>query len=195
MAETAQQPRTGTRHPAAEAPESQPGSEPGEGREGSDLIDAAARAANGKDKLNDEEQVDALEWFLSDTDATELTHTFQVNVGTQLKKVWIDWTIKPVDMDRLRAIRRRSAQGGSRRQRAQGEQFDEVAANVQIVLEGTIDPDLRAAGKQLGAADPSFAVRGRFAHKPGLLAQIAGEIMSLSGYDDEDVREVDAARG
>lgn len=152
--------------------------------------------APGKQKpaLSDEEKQDALEWFMATEDDTELTHTFQINVGGPTQKKWVEWTVKPVDMDRLRRIRQKSQQQINRRRQQQGD-FDEVAANVAIVVEGTVAPDLRQAAKQLNAIEPGLVVRSRFAHKPGLLAQIAGEIMSISGYDDDDVREVDAAQG
>jgi hypothetical protein len=179
-------------------PEAQDG--PGDGRSMDKVLDAAARQGRGdkvspEDQPTQQEQADALDWFLADADDTDLTHTFQMNVGSIKDKHWIDWTVQPVDMDRLRRIRR-SSQQGSRRARITGSQdFDEIAANVQVVLEGTVRPDLRDAAKRMGIVDPGIAVRTRFAHKPGLLAQIAGEIMSISGYDDDDVREVDAARG
>ena len=35
----------------------------------------------------------------------------------------------------------------------------------------------------------------RFERKPGLIAQLAGQIMALSGFDDEDVRDALSARG
>lgn len=163
------------------------------------VIDELAKGEKpgpGKQKveLEDGEKQDALEWFLAAEDDTDLTHTFQINVGGPTEKKWVDWTIKPVDMDRLRRIRQKAQQQQSRRSRAQGE-FDGLAANVAIVVEGTVSPDLRTAAKQLNAIEPGMVVRSRFAHKPGLLDQIAGEIMSLSGYDDDDVREVDAAQG
>lgn len=165
-------------------------------RSTAEVLAAAANAAKGKkEQFEGDELVDATDWFLSDTDETDLTHTFQINVGSIKQKRWIDWTVKPVDMDRLRKIRRQAQQGNRMQRRAGNSEFDEVTANVQIVLDGTISPDLRQAAQQIGVADPGIAVRSRFAHKPGLLAQIAGEIMSISGYDDEDVREVDAARG
>lgn len=166
-------------------------------REGRELLDAAAKVAEpkSKEKLSAEESVDALEWFLSDTDATDLLHTFEINVGSIAQKRWIAWTVKPVDMDKLRRIRRNSQQNSRRARLSGNNDFDEVQANVQITLEGTVHPDLRAAGRDIGAVDPGDAVKQRFAHKPGLLAQIAGEIMSISGYDDDDIREADAARG
>lgn len=173
-----------------ESPEPEP-------RQGADLLHAAEAmnddkaAAKGK-KITAQESADALEWFLSDSDAVDLSTPIQINVGSRDEPRWVEWIIRPVDMDKLRRIRRK-AQNAGRRQRQPD--MDETTANIQIVLEGTVKPDLRAAARQLGIVDPADAVRTRFAHKPGLVTQIAGEIMSVSGYDDEDVREVDAAQG
>lgn len=185
-------------HPAADPPTAGPGSQPSDGdaREGRELIEAAARVADGREKLTADEQVDATEWFLSDTDDTDDTYSFQINVGTPTKKKWVEWTIQPVDQDELRRIRRNSQQGNRRARRAGGTgELDGDKANVEIVVRGTISPDLREAAKARGIVDPADAVRFRFKRKPGLIDQIAGEIMALSGYDDDDVREVDAARG
>lgn len=191
----------GKLHPAAEPREAEPahGQRPSdderEPREGDELIDAAARVGKDRrEKLNAEEQVDALEWFLSDV-SEDLTDDIQINVGTGRTPKWLTWTIKPVDLDKLRRIRRQSSQG-NRRSRITGQpNLDADNANLRIVIEGTVYPDLHAASKQIGTVDPADAVRIKFKHKPGLIDQIAGEIMSLSGYDDDDVREADAARG
>lgn len=156
-----------------------------------------AEAAGKPLELTADETVDALDWFLADTDDTDLTYSFQLNVGSSSgKKKWVQWTVKPVDLDELRRIRKKAQQKNRRPgQTAADQQYDDIAANVQIVVEGTVYPDLRAATKQLGAIDPATVVRSRFAHKPGLISQIANEVMALSGYDDDDVREVDAAQG
>jgi hypothetical protein len=181
-----------TGHAPGQAPSlSEPVEKPD--REGTELIAAAARAGEkgAKDTLSEQERQDALDWFLSD-EQEAITHTFQINVGSVDRPHWIDWTIRPVDMDRLRKIRKQSQPRG---RRANATDFDENTANVQIILEGTVYPDLRAAAKQIGVVDPTDAVKTRFARKPGLVAQISSKIMDLSGYDDEDVREVDAASG
>jgi hypothetical protein len=156
---------------------------------GAELITAAA---NDK-KLSPVEAQDALEWFLSDEDQ-DFTQELRLNVGSPSKPKWVSWEIKTVDLDTLRRIRRQS-QAGSRAQRrgAQAGEIDEVEANLRIVLEGTHKPDLREIAKQKGDVDPAETLKRRFSHKPGLIGQISGEIMSISGYDDEDVREVDAA--
>jgi hypothetical protein len=158
-----------------------------EPREGGELIAAAAKGQ----KLTEPEKVDALEWFLSDS-AESFTHIIELNVGNPKKPKWIEWEVKPVDLDTLRRIRKQAASKQQGRRGAAGE-LDEVEANLRIVVEATVEPDIRAVAKQKGMVDPADALRIQFRHKPGLLGQIAGEIMSISGYDDEDVREVEAA--
>lgn len=170
--------------------EDQPEPEP---REGAELLRAAEKG--DKARLTQQESGDALEWFLSD-EQQDLSSVIQINVGSRDEPKWIDWTVKPVDMDKLRRIRKAAASKNNGRQRGGGgDQFDETGANLQIVVEGTVSPDLRAAAKAMGVIDPTDALRRRFKHKPGLVTQISSEIMSVSGYDDEDVREVDAAQG
>ena len=39
-----------------------------------------------------------------------------------------------------------------------------------------------------------MVLKHRFRRKPGLIDQLAGRIMDLSGYDEEDVREAEAAK-
>lgn len=159
--------------------------------EGADLISAAAK---GK-KLSDSETQDALEWFLSDED-DNFTQELKLNVGSHSDPKWITWEIKPVDLDTLRRIRQQAQAAVSRANRRAGQvgEIDEVEANVRIVIEGTASPDLLAIAQQKGDVDPATTLKRRFSHKPGLIGQISGEIMSISGYDDEDVREVDAAK-
>jgi hypothetical protein len=161
-------------------------------RNGSSLIKAIADG----EEFSEEEAVDAMEWFLSPEDE-RFTHTISINVGSPTKAKWIDWEIQPVDLDTLKKIREKSQGGGSRQQRRRNQasgDIDEVEANLAIVVEGTVTPDLREIANQMRLVDPGDALRRKFAHKPGLLGQLSGEIMSISGYDDEDVREVDAAK-
>lgn len=213
MPETAEKPtrqRVGTPHPAADPREPQDSprrvsrtDDDAEPREGDELLEAAARIGSNdksRETLSEDEQADALEWFLS-PESEDVTDDIELNVGTARKPKWIKWTIQTVDRDELRRIRRQSREQGNRRERrraaaiGQGTELDADAANLRIVVEGTVYPDLRAAAKQMNLVDPADAVRRRFRKKPGLIDQIAGEVMSLSGYDDEDVREVQAARG
>lgn len=172
---------------------SQPDGKEDGGDSPGDLVRRAASGDKTVKAMSDGERHDAMQWFLS-TDSVDISHTFQINVGSVESKHWIDWTVGPVDLDQLRRIRQQSS-GSSRAQRRSGSgDFDEVQANLQIVVEGTLKPDLKDIAGKLSLADPRDALRRKFAHKPGLLTQIAGEVMSISGYDDEDVREVQGAK-
>jgi hypothetical protein len=141
----------------------------------------AVRAAAKNGKLSPEQENAAVEWFLSDSEPIEKVIEF--NVGTENEPRWIPWTVQPVDLEVLRRIRKNSQT--TRR----GEGMDEVEANLKIVVAGTLNPDLRDMARQRGVPAPEEALRLRFASKPGLLGQIAGEILSLSGYDAEDMRD------
>lgn len=144
-----------------------------------------------------DEQMSALDWFMDD-DSAPAVDEIELNIGTSRNRRWIDWTICAVDTDVLKRIRR-DAEGNRarRRSRTPGEtDIDPQEANLRIVLAGTLAPDLRDIAKRKGApehVDPDVAplqlLKHRFRQKPGLIDQLAGEIMSLSGYDEDDLRE------
>lgn len=149
------------------------------------------------------EQVDAAtEWFLSDDEDPD-TDYFEMNVGTPEEPRWIGWTIRSVDTEVLKRIRRQGENRSSRR-RGGGVglgDIDPQEANARIVLEGTITPDLYEVAQKKGVqntADPSVGamqvLKHRFRRKPGLIDQIAGRIMDLSGYNEDDLREAEAAK-
>lgn len=147
--------------------------------------------------LSEGERSSALDWFLNEDPraAAEETQTKELNFGTQEDPRWVRWTIKPVPMEVMRAVRRKAA--NTRAARQTGE-VDEYRVNLEIVVEGTVDPDIKAAAAQLakenrGPADPVDAMRAKFASKPGYVAQLAGAIMTLSGFNDEDVRDAERA--
>lgn len=160
-------------------------------REGDEVIKAAANGA----KLSDGEKIDALEWMLAEDDGTEpedFAETLVIDVGSKRKPQPMDWTIKPVDGDRIRQIRKESQTGTRAQRRAGTTELNEGEFAARMVVAGTLYPDLRAVAGQKGI-DPAEVVRLKFVRKPGLVQQLSGEILDLSGYDDEDIREVDAA--
>lgn len=140
----------------------------------------------------------ALDWLLSDepeeTDDDTLPLRLNVGGAREGTEKWIIWTIQSVDGEVIRRIRRTAAgQGGGRQARRAAQGGDDELANRRIVVAGTADPDLKAAAGQKGIADPATLVEQKFRKKPGLVQQLVMEILSLSGYDDDDVREVGAA--
>lgn len=151
-------------------------------------------AAHGK-QASDGAKSSALEWLLSDTEEDgDNTLTFELNVGGAKpgQEHMIRWTIQPVDGELIRRIRRNAVAGRQGRRNAQ-EGGDNEMVNRRLVVAGTVEPNISQAAQQLGIADPAMVVERRFRRKPGLIQQLAVEILSLSGYDDDDVREVEAA--
>lgn len=155
-----------------------------EGRE------AVRTAAAGK-KVSPEASNAAVDWFLSDDEP--LTKTIEFNVGDEQHERWIPWEIKPVDIDVLKRIRKSSNDLRAERRGEGG--FDEMKANLKIVVAGTVKPDLREMAQARSVPAPEEALRLKFAQKPGLLNQISQSILALSGYDDADLREAGQAVG
>lgn len=156
---------------------------------------AVKAAAEGR-KLSPEGQSEALKWFLNpDLEAEEKasTETLMLNFGTDEKEKQVPWTVKGVDMETIRAIR--NAAQNTRRTRRTGE-ADEHKVNLSVVVAGTVDPPIMEACAEVAnatgkAVDPVQYLKDRFRTKPGFIAQIAGKIMSLSGFDADDVQEAD----
>jgi hypothetical protein len=85
-------------------------------------VEVAAQSPQHAKRLTDEAKMDALTWLLADTDEddSQVTQTWEFNVGTEDVPLWIDWTIKPLDADTMNALRRarRGARTGARAGRA-----------------------------------------------------------------------------
>ena len=156
---------------------------------------AVRAAASGK--VRDPEVADAaLDWLLSDEPEEEDDSLpLELNVGgtREGEQKWITWVIQPVDGEVIRRIRRQSSSGrAARRSGQQG--GDDDLANRRIVVAGTREPNVTHAAQQRDIADPATLIEAKFRRKPGLVQQLVVEILSLSGYDDDDVREVQASR-
>jgi Phage XkdN-like tail assembly chaperone protein, TAC len=164
--------------------------------------EAVRRASQGA-TLSGEDVDAATEWFLTDEEEEDY-EVVQLNIGSGDEPRWINWTVRSVDSEVLRRIQR---QGQNRAQRRRGARtgalpdVDPQEANARIVVEGTVHPDLADIARRKGVpetADPTSAamtvLKHRFRRKPGLIDQLAGRIMDLSGYDEEDVREAEAAK-
>ena len=142
----------------------------------------------------------ATEWFLADEEPAD-TDTFELNVGSPDVPRWISWTVRAVDQEVLRRLTRDGGRATRRRGQSGVPDIDPQEANAKIVVEATVAPDLAEIARVKGVqqtADPLFAqvqvVKHRFRHKPGLIDQIAGRVMDLSGYNEDDVREAIAAK-
>lgn len=168
-------------------------------RDEPDLTPAAvAKKVSRGRKVTDEQAQDALEWFLQADDSSEVEpKTLKLNMGTTDLPQWINWVIGPVEDTLITKIREQSRKG-TRAQRRRGDaEIDDMLVARRMVVEGTLNPDLRELGKKLKMVDPADAVQAFFqkAGKTGLITQLSGEILSISGWDEEDVQEVEAARG
>lgn len=154
--------------------------------------EAVRHVAHPNSKPSEGEMTAALEWFVkSEPDAGEnYTRRLELNFGTEAEPEWVPWTIRPVDEQTMRQIRRASAQRAERARDGRDPQEERV--NLQIIIAATVDPNIREAAKLMGIADPTEALRIRLSRKPGFIAQLAGEIGSLSGFDSSDVREAEA---
>src|SRR4051812_44208265 len=131
---------------------------------------------------------EATKWFLEADNEDFVTDEIKLNVGTKNKPSWIVWSVRSIHRDRIDQIRKQS-----RTERRGVIEANEMQANLRIAAEGTIAPDLRDPAIRGQYADPADALNARFRAKGGLIDQIAGKIIELSGYDDDDVKEVEAA--
>lgn len=160
---------------------------------GDDGVKAVEAAAAGT--ANAKQQQTATDWFMS-TDAEEVAWAWiDINVAPAgAKEKLVPFKIQVVDRDRIRDLRKQATV-----EKANGtEEIDEMEANLQIAVEGLLEPDLRnkpelrtVRGQEF--LDPADALRARFAYKPGIIDQIAGRVVQISGYNDKDVKEVRAA--
>lgn len=175
---------------------------------------AAVGAGELKGPLTPEAQASALDWFLSDEEVP-MSYKLLVNIGPPDEKVEVDWTITAISSDTLKAARAAAREGNRNRRRgiaAAGvpAEIDELEMNSRIIVAGSIDPNLieaakarmdraRSGGMQVPEhPDPMTPavqlLQNRLKHKPGLIDQIAMEILRISGYDDDDIREHQAGK-
>jgi Phage XkdN-like tail assembly chaperone protein, TAC len=143
--------------------------------------------------VSETEATSALEWFLSedpDEDA-EPVHVLELNVGVGDHPKWITWTVRPIDTDELRRIQRTTS--ALRRRGRQDDLAIDQLGNLKIIIAGSVDPDVEEIARQQGVT-PEAMLQKRFRTKPGLIAQMSGQIMALSGFDDEDVRDALSAK-
>lgn len=138
----------------------------------------------------------ATDWFLNpDEEESIAWATLPINVAPAGRKENIvNFKIQVVDRDEIKRMRKEATI-----QKPDGmEEIDEMEANLRIAVEGLLDPDIKNDEKLRNVRgeqymDPGDALRARFAHKPGIIDQIAGKIVQISGYNSADVKEVKAA--
>lgn len=141
---------------------------------------------------------DATVWLLQSF-ADELEpaqHTLKLNVGSLSKARWIKWRIQAVRrevIDKLRdetlPSQNRAMRRGGASTTMQEQQNAQWKLDIKLVLAGTVEPDLRAAVKSTGFADAEAFVEDAFKFNSGLVSIISNSILTLSGYDEDNVQD------
>lgn len=162
----------------------------------SELIRAAAEG----DELSDGAAQDAMELFLGAEEVEVEPTPLKLNLGTKQTPKYVEWHIVPIEDREITRIRNQARTQGTRAQRRRGEaEVDESLVARRIVAKATVKPDLAVLGKRIHMADPSDVIYAYFKKfgKTGLITQISGEVLSISGWDDDDIQEmeVEAAQG
>lgn len=150
----------------------------------------AVEKAEQGEELSELEHHDATDWFLSAETEEVATKSFKLNVSNDPDNPkWVVWKVQALQRELIQSIRKEAVKGTG----ADAEP-DDMQANLLIATEGTIVPDLKDARIRGKYADPSDALRFRLRHKPGLIDQIANRVIAVTGYDDDDVRKVEAGK-
>lgn len=157
--------------------------------------EARERAVDGEADEVDYEAIQ--EWLLSD-EAEVNTRELTVRLGGSDKKpLMAPWFIRAVGVDVIRSAEREAAGNRSQRRDPNAPQYDELKANLRIVVEGTVGIgkapwdgglDPKQLAQQKGLRDPTTWLARKLQFRPGIIAMLAGQIMALSGFDQEDVR-------
>lgn len=150
---------------------------------------AAVEAAANGETLTGQQEADATAWYLDenlDEYGDFSLFDFLLNIAPKGKPIkHVPWQIRSMDRDRIKQVRKMNTHDGVE---------DDMAVNLVLAVEATTIPDLKSPDVRGKYADPADALRLRlFRHKQGLIDQVASYVMETSGYDSEDVVEVEAA--
>jgi hypothetical protein len=174
------------------------------GRLAAEEIAAKEPDSNGKVVVEEQTAADATEWLLASfrDELPALTHTLELNVGSPSAPKMIKWRITSVDREVIDKLTDQVMPTNRAMKRAGGASAKEQAdaqwrLNLKLVVAGTIDPDIRGALTQTAPgpgqphlADPEFFVERAFRMNSGLVQQVASAILTLSGYDEDNVSDV-----
>jgi hypothetical protein len=146
------------------------------------------RSSTDRSKPSQDDIAAATEWLLSDEQVVN-TRKLRVRVGgSDEEPVYVGWVIGAIDVNVIR-MAEREAMGSNRAQRRDPTGgYDELKANLRVVAEGTIEPDVKQLAAAQGMRDPTTLLMRRFRFRSGVIANIAAQIMELSGFDTDDVR-------
>lgn len=140
--------------------------------------------------ISAEDAASATEWFLAEDPGEISTRAFELNVAPPGER-WVTFKVCAIDRRTLSRIRRSATPRGAAANTAQ---VDDMKINLQIAVAGLVEPSqptltsIKPPNQERPFVDPADGLAYRLRHKPGLIDQIAAEVLSASGYDDEDVR-------
>lgn len=136
-----------------------------------------------------------LEWLLSDQQEVN-TRELKVRAGgPDDKPVFLSWIIRAANTDEIRQAEREGEGVANRAQRRSQEpvEADQVRANLRLICTATMQVNGEPLGdlaRKAGHADPAVWLRKRFHYRAGLIPAMAGQVMDLSGFAQDDVRAV-----
>lgn len=176
------------------------------GRAAVETVAEAEPDEAGKVVLSHRDAADATEWLLASfRDEVGLqTHTLRLNVGSLGTPKWLEWQVSAVEREVIDRLRDETLPSQNRAMRRQGAALTEKERqeaqwklDVKLVVAGTIKPNIREALVQTAPgpglphlASPELFVEQAFRRNSGLVSQIAGAILTLSGYDEDNVSDV-----
>lgn len=165
----------------------------------SDEFEAAAKKQD-RDLEIGVTMVDATEWLMESDEPTQdevQAVELKINIAPfgQPKRI-MSWFVVPLPDAEFRRFRQMAQPRKVRRGMlpSMGDMNDGRYHEL-VVTAATVNPDLREVARSKGVEDPAAVLRHRFAHKPGLIAQISGMISDASGFSEDDVDVVEKAAG
>lgn len=152
----------------------------------------------------EEDAEDATTWLLASfhEEVEPPEHTLILNVGSISQPRKIRWRIRALPRETIDKIREESLPQSNRAMRRGalgnllGDQKQQFKANVRLIIAATLDPDVRAVSARTGLASPEEFLLETFRYVSGLVEFIASAVLTLSGYDEDNVTdavEADAA--
>lgn len=152
-----------------------------------------------------EDVMDATQWLLGSFNETlpPLQYALLVDVGTPSHPRKIRWVLTSIEREVVEKIQHDAMPQGNRNSRRLGtaplqmtkaDRERQQTAQLRIIIEGTVSPDLSAATKQTGVAAKEEFLREALKRQPGLVEQLANAVLRLSGYDDELLQDDTEAR-
>lgn len=170
---------------------------------------AAERAANAEDvtrveegrkitepDIDDETAEDATTWLLASfrEELPRPKHTLKLNVGSISQPKFVKWRVQALPVEMIDKIREDSMPATNRQMRrgglaALGDPKAQYRGNLKLIAAATIDPDVKAVCASTGLKGEIEFLEDVFRYNSGLVDLIASAILTLSGYDEDNVQD------